>query len=213
MWGEDIDFTDRLPIVNVVADFDTKTPIDLTRMTVTHWNIEYNTKKAAKAYWRFLEPRCTAQITSLGKVTITGTKSSKSARQGMERVLRTFLKAGLIDKEAAKHARRTFKVSNLVAQCRVGFDVNLMQFYRENRSDEMVSRKGGRAEVEAGASYEPESFPSVFYRLPECTVQIFANGKLSFTGLRYDLHRYTVYDSLLPKLECCRVKRPVKKCM
>ena len=72
-----------------------------------------------------------------------------------------------------------FKIQNIVGSCDVGFPVRL---------------EGLNCQHHSYASYEPEIFPGLIYRMvdPKVVLLIFVSGKIVLTGAK---HRDTIYQA------------------
>ena len=113
------------------------------------------------------EMRTTALIFRSGKIVVTGAKSeelAETAAKHFSKILRKVF--------PSKHLQmEEFKVHNVVASCDFGFQISLESLGAEHNKF---------------ATYEPELFPGLIYRmiLPKVCMLIFTSGKVVFTGAK-----------------------------
>jgi transcription initiation factor TFIID TATA-box-binding protein len=113
---------------------------------------------------RLREPRATALIFGSGKVCVTGVKSTHNVTLAMKKFHYIIERVGFQPKEYMD-----FKVQNIVGTADLGFPVRLEGLvYAHSRF----------------ASYEPELFPGLIYRMtvPRVVFLIFVSGKIVITG-------------------------------
>jgi transcription initiation factor TFIID TATA-box-binding protein len=115
---------------------------------------------------RLREPRATALIFASGKICVTGIKSTHNATLASKKFHYIIEKIGFKPKEYMD-----FKVQNICGTADVGFPVRL---------------EGLVYAHSAFASYEPELFPGLIYRMvsPRVVFLIFVSGKLVITGAK-----------------------------
>jgi transcription initiation factor TFIID TATA-box-binding protein len=118
--------------------------LDLKQIVAHARNSEYNPKRFAAVIMRIREPKTTALIFSSGKMVVTGAKDEASARLAGRKFTR------IIQKLNYPARFIEFQIQNLVASCKVDFEIRL----------EGLVGKHCRF-----ASYEPEIFPGLIYRM------------------------------------------------
>ena len=125
-----------------------KTPLDLRKPTHAR-NAEYNPRKFSAVVMRLREPRCTALVFQSGKLVCTGAKSEAAAKRGAR------IYAAIIAKIGFPVQFTGFRLQNVVATVNVGFPIRLEALAFAHNTY---------------ASYEPELFPGLIYRLLEPAV-------------------------------------------
>lgn len=153
-------------IQNMAATVNLGVKLDLKQIALRCRNTEFNPKRFAAVIMRLREPRATALIFASGKVVVTGTKSSHNSMLASKRF------AYIIDRVGfTPQAMIDFKVQNIAGTCDMGFPIRLegLAYAHSNY-----------------ASYEPELFPGLIYRLenPKVVFLIFVSGKIVLTGAR-----------------------------
>jgi len=131
---------------------------------------------------RIREPKTTALIFKSGKMVVTGAKSEEQARQAARKYARIVQKLDF-------PARFTdFKIQNMVGSCDVKFPIRL----------EGLAYKHGHY-----ASYEPELFPGLIYRMvsPKIVLLIFVSGKVVLTGGKVRNEIYEAFEQIYPVLQ------------
>ena len=125
-----------------------------------------NTKRFGAVVMRLREPRATALIFASGKICVTGIKSTHNATLASKKFHYIIEKIAFKPKEYMD-----FKVQNICGTADVGFPVRL---------------EGLVYAHSAFASYEPELFPGLIYRMvsPRVVFLIFVSGKLVITGAK-----------------------------
>lgn len=161
--------------------------LDLKRIALSARNAEYNPKRFAAVIMRIRDPRTTALIFSSGKMVCTGAKSEELARLAARKYARIIQKLGF-------DARfMDFKVQNMVGSCDVKFPIHL----------EGLALTHGQF-----ASYEPELFPGLIYRMvkPRIVLLIFVSGKVVLTGAKEREEIYEAFKNIFPILKNFRKK-------
>merc|ERR1712166_1241132 len=150
---------------NIVSTVNLACPLDLKKIALHARNAEYNPKRFAAVIMRIRDPRTTALIFSSGKMVCTGAKSEEASRLAARKYARIIQKLGF----PAKF--KEFKIQNMVASCDVKFPIRLEGLAFEHCNF---------------ASYEPELFPGLIYRMasPKVVLLIFVSGKLVITGAK-----------------------------
>lgn len=172
---------------NVVCTVTLGCPLDLKRITLHARNAEYNPKRFAAVIMRIREPKTTALIFASGKMVVTGAKQEEQCRQAARKYARIIQKLDF----PAKFTE--FKIQNIVASCDVKFPIRLEGLAFEHCNF---------------ASYEPELFPGLIYRMasPKVVLLIFVSGKLVITGAKNREQTYGAFENIYPVLQkFCKV--------
>ena len=156
-----------LRIQNMTATANLGVRLDLKKIALRCRNTEYNPKRFAAVIMRLMEPKATGLIFASGKLVVTGVRSSHNAALAAK----TF--AYIIEKVDAGFQPQylDFKVQNIVGTVDVGFPIRLEGLvYTHSKF----------------ASYEPELFSGLIYRLgkPRVVFMIFVSGKVIVTGAK-----------------------------
>ena len=131
---------------------------------------------------RLREPRATALIFASGKICVTGIKSTHDATLASKKFHYIIERIGFQPKEFMD-----FKVQNICGTTDVGFPIRL---------------EGLVYAHSAFASYEPELFPGLIYRLvsPRVVFLIFVSGKIVITGAKKESDLSNALTKLYPVL-------------
>lgn len=166
---------------NIVATINLGCKLQLKTIALHARNAEYNPKRFAAVIMRLRDPKTTALIFASGKVVITGAKSEELARLAGRKYARIVQKLGF------EATFSEFKVQNMVGSCDVKFPIRL----------EGLAYKHGHF-----ASYEPELFPGLIYRMvrPKVVLLIFVSGKVVLTGAKDKADIYQAFENIYPVL-------------
>ncbi|KAK7501398.1 hypothetical protein BaRGS_00007202 [Batillaria attramentaria] len=159
--GDDSPVID-ININNVVCTFNVRCHINLKRVAMEGSNVEYR-RQHGILNMKLRQPRVTANITSSGKVTVTGSTSEAQAKMAARRVARVLQKMGF-------NVRfRNFRVVNVLGTCSLPFGIKLNNFSNQFPQE---------------ASYEPELHPGVTFRIKQikATLKIFSTGSITITA-------------------------------
>lgn len=172
---EDEDNQIAIHIQNIVATVNLGCQIDLEKIAQKARNAEYNPKRFQAVIMRIRDPKTTALVFHSGKMIVTGAKSTRDSKLAAKKY------TGIIQKVGIPVAFREYKVQNMTATSDVGFPIRL---------------EGLIYSYAAFATYEPELFPGLIYRMtdPKIVLLIFVSGKLVITGAKH-------YDALTAALE------------
>ncbi len=131
---------------------------------------------------RLREPRATALIFASGKMCVTGTKSAHNASLASKKFAIIIEKCGFKIEESID-----FKVQNIVGTADVGFPIRLEGLVYAHSTF---------------ASYEPELFPGLIYRLvsPRVVFLIFVSGKVVITGAKTEKDMTDAFTKMYPVL-------------
>ncbi|KAG2451528.1 hypothetical protein HYH02_004126 [Chlamydomonas schloesseri] len=166
---------------NVVATVNLGTKLDLKEIAMHARNAEYNPKRFAAVIMRIREPKTTALIFASGKMVCTGAKSEDDSRTAARRY------AKIVQKLGFPATFKEFKIQNIVGSCDVKFPIRL---------------EGLAYAHSLFASYEPELFPGLIYRMkqPKIVLLIFVSGKVVLTGAKTRGEIYQAYMNIYPTL-------------
>ena len=169
----------EMKIENVVMTVELNCPLNLMEIAVRARNAEYNPERFNAVVMRIREPKCTALVFASGKMVVTGCKSETDCETAARQFAVIIKKVGF-DIEY-KHA----KLSNLVGVCDCGFPISLEQLALQHSKF---------------ATYEPELFPGLIYRMvqPKVTFIAFVSGKVVLTGARYQADLFDAFEKMFP---------------
>ncbi|KAG5182401.1 transcription factor TFIID-domain-containing protein [Tribonema minus] len=172
----------KLVMQNLTMTVNLGTRLDLQAVVQASRNAEYNPKRFAACVMRLRDPKCTALVFASGKMIITGCKSYLGATTGARsfvRILRKvgFRRAGVNDPTP----------QNIVTTCDMGFPIRL---------------EGLVCDHARYATYEPELFPGLIYRLehPKVVLIIFVSGKVVMTGGKSLVAMQAAFEIMYPVL-------------
>jgi transcription initiation factor TFIID TATA-box-binding protein len=156
--------------------------LDLKKIALKCRNTEFNPRRFGAVIMRLREPRATALIFHSGKMCVTGVKSTHNATLASQKFAYIIERVGFKCNEFMD-----FKVQNIVGTADVGFPIRL---------------EGLVYAHSAFASYEPELFPGLIYRLvsPRVVFLIFVSGKVVITGAKKESDLSLALTKLYPVL-------------
>jgi transcription initiation factor TFIID TATA-box-binding protein len=156
--------------------------LDLKKIALKCRNTEFNPRRFGAVIMRLREPKATALIFASGKMVVTGVKSTHNATLACKKFAYIVERVGFQPKEFMD-----FKVQNIVGTADVGFPIRL---------------EGLVYAHSAFASYEPELFPGLIYRLvsPRVVFLIFVSGKVVITGAKKETDLSNAFTKLYPVL-------------
>jgi transcription initiation factor TFIID TATA-box-binding protein len=169
-------------IQNIASTADLGVRLDLKKIALKCRNTEFNPRRFGAVVMRLREPRATALIFASGKICVTGVKSTHNATLAMKKFHYIVERIGFQPKEYMD-----FKVQNIVGTADCGFPIRL---------------EGLVYAHSAFASYEPELFPGLIYRLvsPRVVFLIFVSGKIVITGAKKESDLSNALTKLYPVL-------------
>lgn len=169
-------------IQNICSTANFGVRLDLKKIALKCRNTEFNPRRFAAVVMRLREPRATALMFSSGKICVTGVKSTHNATLAMKKFHYIIERIGFQPKE-----KMDFKVQNIVGTADCGFPIRL---------------EGLVYAHSAFASYEPELFPGLIYRLvsPRVVFLIFVSGKIVITGAKKESDLANALTKLYPVL-------------
>jgi transcription initiation factor TFIID TATA-box-binding protein len=145
-------------------------------------NTEFNPRRFAAVIMRLREPRATALIFASGKMVVTGTKSTHNSSLSAKKFAYILERVGF-----KPQTYIDFKVQNIVGTADVGFPIRLEGLVYAHSTF---------------ASYEPELFPGLIYRLasPRVVFLIFVSGKIVITGAKTEVDLSEALTKIYPVL-------------
>ncbi|CAB3223590.1 unnamed protein product [Arctia plantaginis] len=147
---------------------------------------EYNPARFHGVVMKIIDPRATALVFRSGKVLCTGLRNEHDSYLAARKFARIIQKLGY----PAKFL--DFKIQNFIATADLRFPIRL----------EALQQAHGQF-----ASYEPELFPGLVYRMvrPRVVLLIFVNGKIVFTGGKTRGEIHEALDIIYPILRSYRI--------
>ncbi len=172
----------QIRLQNIVATINTHTLLSLDTIAQTARNAEYNPRRFAAVIMRIREPRTTALIFASGKVIITGAKTKEDSKTAGRKYVAIIQRCGF-----GSAVFRDYKIQNMTAVTDCGFPIRLEGLVYAHAQH---------------ATYEPELFPGLIYRLvePKCVLLIFVSGKVVLTGAKSEEHMTVAFQKLFPVL-------------
>jgi transcription initiation factor TFIID TATA-box-binding protein len=156
--------------------------LDLKKIALKCRNTEFNPRRFGAVIMRLREPKATALIFASGKMCITGVKSTANAALATKRFAYIIERVGFKPQD-----HLDFKVQNMVGTTDVGFPIRLEGLVYAHSTY---------------ASFEPELFPGLIYRLVSLRVVflIFVSGKIVITGAKTEQDLRQAFTKLKPVL-------------
>ena len=151
-------------IQNIASTANLGVPLDLKKIALKCRNTEFNPRRFGAVIMRLREPKATALLFASGKIVVTGVRSVHNATYAAKKFAYIVEKVGFKPKEFFD-----FKVQNVAGTADVGFPIRLEGLVYAHSNF---------------ASYEPELFPGLIYRMlsPNVVFLIFVSGKVVITG-------------------------------
>lgn len=176
------DRTLLIRVQNIASTANLGVRLDLKKIALKCRNTEFNPRRFGAVIMRLREPRATALIFASGKICVTGVKSTHNATLACKKFHYIIERVGFKPKEFMD-----FKVQNIVGTADLGFPIRL---------------EGLVYAHSAFASYEPELFPGLIYRLvsPRVVFLIFVSGKIVITGAKKESDLSIALSKLYPVL-------------
>jgi transcription initiation factor TFIID TATA-box-binding protein len=156
--------------------------VDLKKIALKCRNTEFNPRRFGAVIMRLREPRATALIFSSGKICVTGVKSTHNVHLACKKFHYIIERVGF-----QPTPNLDYKVQNIVGTADCGFPIRL---------------EGLVYAHSAFASYEPELFPGLIYRLlnPRVVFLIFVSGKIVITGAKKESDLANALTKIFPVL-------------
>jgi len=169
-------------IQNIASTANFGVRLDLKKIALKCRNTEFNPRRFSAVIMRLREPRATALMFASGKICVTGVKSTHNATLAMKKFHYIIERIGFQPKEYMD-----YKIQNIVGTADCGFPIRL---------------EGLVYAHSAFASYEPELFPGLIYRLvsPRVVFLIFVSGKVVITGAKKESDLANALTKLYPVL-------------
>ncbi|XP_008650673.1 TATA-box-binding protein 1-like [Zea mays] len=171
-----------VPILqNIVSTVNLECKVDLQHVANSARNAEYNPRRFAAAIMRIREPKTTTLIFASGKMVCTGAKSEADSRLAARKFAR------IVQKLGSPARFKDFKVQNIVGSCDLKFPIRL----------EGLALASGLS-----ATYEPEIFPGLVYRMvdPKVVILVFVSGKIVLTGAKVREEICAAFEKIHPML-------------
>lgn len=175
-----------MPVIqNVVSTVNLCSTLDLKKIAYHALNAEYNPKRFSAVIMRIREPRTTALIFASGRLVCTGAKTEADSRLACRKYGRIIQKLGF------QVTFKGWKIHNIVGSVDVRFPISLECLEAAHKQF---------------ASYEPELFPGLIYRLVKAHVVllVFCSGKVVLTGAKVREQIFKAFNALLPTLKECQ---------
>lgn len=174
--------TTLIRIQNMSSTANLGVRLDLKQIALRCRNTEFNPRRFAAVIMRLREPRATALIFASGKMCVTGTKSTHNSTLAAKKFAYIIERVGFETQPLLD-----FKVRNIVGTADIGFPIRL---------------EGLVCAHSTFASYEPELFPGLIYRLvkPRVVFLIFVSGKIVITGAKTEMDLSEALSKLYPVL-------------
>ncbi len=179
-------------IENIVATVTLDQTLDLNAIARSVPNIEYDPEEFPGLILRLDKPRLTALVFNSGKMVVTGAKSTDQLIKGFKKIIRTFVRYGIVIVGKPK-----IQIQNIVASANLNVEVDLEK----------------AAYLLPNTMYEPEQFPGLIHRSddPKVVILLFSSGKMVITGAKSeeDVERavINIYKKL-EDLDCIREVSP-----
>ncbi len=177
-----------IKIENIVATVTLDQTLDLNAIARSVPNVEYDPEEFPGLILRLENPKLTALVFNSGKMVVTGAKSTQTLIKGFKKIIRLFVRHGIIIVGKPK-----IQIQNIVASANLGVEVDL-----ENA-----------AYLLPNTMYEPEQFPGLIHRMndPKVVLLIFSSGKMVITGAKSEEDVQRAVENIykeLEKLGCIR---------
>ena len=169
-------------IENIVATATLDQTLDLGAVARTVSNVEYDPEEFPGLIYRLSKPRLTALIFNSGKMVITGAKSKNQLIDGFKKIIRAFVRHGIIIV-----GKPRIQIQNIVASASLGVEVDLEK----------------AALTLSNVMYEPEQFPGLIHRMddPKVVLLIFSSGKMVITGAKDEEEVNNAVNRIFNKLK------------
>ena len=179
--GEDSGPVIQIRIQNIVATTNFGCPVDLDKIAQTARNAEYNPRRFQGVILRIRDPKTTALIFSSGKMIVTGAKTERDSKNAAIKY------TAIINKVGFPTVFSNFTIQNITGTCDCGFPIRLEGLIYAHSSN---------------ATYEPELFPGLVYRMtdPKVVLLIFVSGKIVLTGAKNFADLSSAFEKIFPLL-------------
>lgn len=175
-------------IENIVATVTLDQTLDLNAIARSVPNIEYDPEEFPGLILRLDKPRLTSLVFNSGKMVVTGAKSTDQLIKGFKKIIRTFVRYGIVIVGKPK-----IQIQNIVASANLNVEVDLEK----------------AAYLLPNTMYEPEQFPGLIHRSddPKVVILLFSSGKMVITGAKSEEDVEKAVKNIyrkLEELECIR---------
>ena len=171
-----------IQVHNVTSSVNMGVRLDLKEIALRCRNTEFNPTRFSACIMRLREPKSTALMFTTGKCVVTGSRSAHNSHLAARKFGYILSKVGFPVKSL------DFKIQNIVAATDVGFPIRL---------------EGLALSHAKFASYEPELFPGLIYRMlePKVVLLLFVSGKVVITGGKSEADLARAMERIHPVLE------------
>lgn len=175
-------------IQNMVGTISVGCTLDLNLINARVRYSEFNPGKFHGLIMKIMQPRSTCLVFQTGKLLVVGCKHENDCRLASRKFAKIIMKLGFNVKYQG------FKIHNMVCTCDIRFPVKLESLHHLHSQF---------------ASYEPELFPGLIYRMvkPRVVLLIFVNGRIVITGAKCREELHEAYDNIYPVLKSFKVAR------
>ena len=169
-------------IENIVATVTLDQTLDLNAIARSVPNIEYDPEEFPGLILRLDKPRLTSLVFNSGKMVVTGAKSTDQLIKGFKKIIRTFVRYGIVIVGKPK-----IQIQNIVASANLNVEVDLEK----------------AAYLLPNTMYEPEQFPGLIHRSddPKVVILLFSSGKMVITGAKSEEDVERAVKNIYKKLE------------
>ncbi len=169
-------------IENIVATVTLDQTLDLNAIARSVPNIEYDPEEFPGLILRLDKPRLTSLVFNSGKMVVTGAKSTDQLIKGFKKIIRTFVRYGIVIVGKPK-----IQIQNIVASANLNVEVDLEK----------------AAYLLSNTMYEPEQFPGLIHRSddPKVVILLFSSGKMVITGAKSEEDVEKAVRNIYKKLE------------
>ena len=171
-----------IKIENIVATVTLDQTLDLHAIARSVPNVEYDPEEFPGLILRLENPKLTALVFNSGKMVVTGAKSTQTLIKGFKKIIRLFVRHGIIIVGKPK-----IQIQNIVASANLGVEVDLEK----------------AAYLLPNTMYEPEQFPGLIHRMddPKVVLLIFSSGKMVITGAKSEEDVQRAVENIFKKLK------------
>jgi len=171
-----------IKIENIVATVTLDQTLDLNAIARSVPNVEYDPEEFPGLILRLENPKLTALVFNSGKMVVTGAKSTQTLIKGFKKIIRLFVRHGIIIVGKPK-----IQIQNIVASANLGVEVDLEK----------------AAFLLPNTMYEPEQFPGLIHRMddPKVVLLVFSSGKMVITGAKSEEDVQRAVENIYKKLK------------
>lgn len=157
----------EIQIHNMLCNYTLPMHIDLRLVAYRSANVDYDRARGVLIK-QLRNPLCTVKIYNSGKVVIVRCKSEEECKRAARTVGRMLQRS--MDKLKQRICIRSYRVSNILATCRMPFAIRIEDLARKYRGE--------------GAKYEPELMVGLEWTFdePKANLRIYTTGSINITG-------------------------------